>query len=1003
MWASRVARTLRVTACRRSSIFFELYGRAPEPPPAEKKEGTKPALSCSTSVDETEWATCRTMLQRFHAQLYISPRHVPIELPRDTLTSLAAVLTTSARRRSGAASTFWKDALELRAHTPALDVAAAADTATVLLFSEKAALGYETCMGLLHDTSFRQHLETALAVEDTLRFLSVFVMCGAADTRRYVPAELLPVYEAVLHNAKHTIASTEKSKRSGPAHAVEVLAWSLDWLYGNTTDGATEGLQRLRPLFPPWLPFLFEPYDPSAAKEAFSSSLTSLSPRWLDEMARRAGDEGDHPSVEKVLRQAQRRESTTPLYRLFQLSALVAGTFVRCFPHLPVSTQAVETYGTALHCDALRRFGTTKDGLDKAVGLLTSMSGAEPYFELRHVMRQQSAETAATTQETAGDVLTGNPQLNWSTALAFTMHEAESGNPHWRRYLPETLRLLSDAGKAAPFWKLLQEYNAGDGAANLSVAASLAQMTQRSGKWWHAMEVLDLVAGAPPPRTATEVSLLVSACTDALRAPLHSKRWQEALEVFALVGDAVPARETAVVSQLLMSLPAGAPWESTLQLAKAKGFAVHDTEVLLRVLHDSGVSQQQLSHPQQRVLASVAAQRGRWDVMRTLVEHNPGDAPMWRRLLQALECCADAVDDAAGSFLLSTLPATLSLDARVFCAVAQLCLQHGWHRTLASYLRTADPSSASSRTSALLSSLRKEYQYLLDYVQTGVRPPLTYVFTDSYVVHQFIACVAARHVAVVAMLPDEASVSKKRAAAYLRVPHENLGTLHHSNTAQTPTSPSSSVKVYATAASAFALKHVLHVSADGFLFGYKVPGASLFASARGMLQTLKLPGIYLLAYNMSAASSGVFVLHPATTSLRRYVFTLNVRLCLANLADAPFVPLLATTFFKRYNVVWHGGSHERHEVEAEVLVEHGFEVKMVLRTLKKDINAEGWGLVETEPGAGDLYHVAQVRCAARSVEGQILDPQVVTCGKRNLQPMNADADAVSWMDEALKI
>ncbi|KPI87723.1 hypothetical protein ABL78_3196 [Leptomonas seymouri] len=996
MRASRVVCALRVTACRQSSSFFELYGRAPEPKSEAKSESKAPVLTCSTAKDDKDWETCRTMLLRFHTQMYINPNHVPVEIPRDTLSSIAAVLTTSPQRRSVAASTFWKDALELRAHTPAVDIAASADTASILLFSAKAALGYETCLRLLRNTSFRQHIETSSSVEDTLRFLSVFVMCGTADNRRCVPAELLPVFEAVLHNAKNAIASTEKSKRSGPAHAVEILAWSLDWLYGGRTDSATEVPPSLRLLLPQWLLFLFEPYDPSVAKES-SSAFALLSPRWLSEMARRVGDAGDHQSVEKLLRHAQRKESTTPNYRIFQLSVRIADVFVRCFPRLPATAQAVTTYGTALHCDALHRFGTTKGGLDKTLGVLTTMAGAKPYFVLRTLMRQQPAEAAARVQETAGDVLTGNPQLNWSTALSFTMHAVESANPHWRVYLPETLRLLSDAGKTRLFWNLLQEYNASDSAANLSVAASLAQVMQRSGRWWHAMEVLDLVAGAPPPRTVAEQCFLASACTDTLRALLHGKRWQEALEVLTLVGDAVPVHETAVVSQLLTILPAGAPWESALQLAEKKGFALHEIKALLQVLHDSDASPPPLSPLQHRVAVLVFASRGRWDLMSTLVERHSGDVLVWRGLLHALERCTDAVDESTGTLLLSSLPTTLSQDPRIFCAVAQLCLQHSWYAVLTSYLCTA---SSSSSTSAVIAGLGREYQYLLNYLQSGTRPPLTFTFTDSYVIHQFIACVASQQLAVVATLPDEASGSKQRASAHLRVPYENLGTLHHSTTSNKTTSLSSSIKVYSAAACTFLPQHVLHISPDGFLFGYKVPGVSLYASARGMLRALKLPGIYVLAYNMSAASSGVFVLRPATASLRRHALTLGVRLCLASLADVPFVPLMATSFFKSYNMVWHSGTHEWHEVEAEVLAENGLEVKTALRALKKDINAEGWGLVETEPGAGDLYHVIQVRHAACSSEGQIFDPQIITCGQRRLKPINADADAATWLHEA---
>jgi hypothetical protein len=1008
MWVSRTARALCFTACRRSASFFELYGRSPEPQDERRVksgEGEAPALSCSTTKeDDKDWERCRSGLQRFQAQVYLDPNHVPAELSRHTLASIATALARSPQRRSVAAQKLWKDALELRAHTPVLDVGAAADTSAILLLSERADEGYEAALALLHNNrDFCKHLVTPppAGVEDALRFLSVFVMCAAADGKGDIPAEVLPTLRAALHHAKSTIASADKSKRSGPAHAVEMLAWSLDWLYGGAAAAAKEGaaaamLAQLRPLFPQWLLFLFEPFDPAAAA-ASSSAFSLLSPRWLWVMAQRAGDAGDHEGVERLLRHTQRKEMATPCYCVFQLSTRVADILVRCFPHSPSSAAAVTAYGSALHRDALRHFGSTKEGFSKILHVLTTMSGAEPYFAWRSLLRHQSAEVAATTQEAGGDVLTGNPQLNWATALRFTLHEVEIGNPHWRMYLPETLRLLSDAGKSRPFWNLLQEYNAKDGATNLSVAASLAQMMHRTGKWWHAMEVVDLVAVAPPPRSTVEESFLGSACTDTLRVLLHCRRWQEALEVLTLMGEVVPTHEATVVSQLLTTLPSGAPWASALQLAKDKGFAVQHAETLLRVLHDGAASPSQLTSISHRVALPLFVQHGRWDLLCPLVEHNSGDPQLWRGLLQALERCPDVVDEAVGAFLVSSQPPALSQDVRVFSAIAQLCLHHGWYATLTSYLQTpVAASSSSSSTHATLSNLAKEYQYLLQYIQTGTRPPRTFVFTDSYVVHRLVACVAALQVSVVARLPREAAVSKRHATAYLRVPHENLGALRHDPSDCT----AASIKVYSTAESAFLREHVLYCSSDGILFGYKVPGASLFACARGMLQTLQLSGVYTLAYNMSAASSGVFVLHPTVTSLRNRVLALHVRLCLACLADAPFVPLLATSFFKSYRMVWHGGRTEWHEVEAVVVAENGLDVKAALRMLKRDINAEGWGLVETERGAGDLYHIPHVRYVPRLSDGQPCDVQVITCGPRSLQPISGDIDTVSWMHEA---
>lgn len=1014
MWGTRCLRALRVTACSHSSSFFELYGRTPEASPSPDEEiaiETKSSVLTSSSCiggkstlerADADWTACRAALQRVQTRLYTDPKHVPPELPRAALTAMATVLTTSPLRRSSAAHTFWKDALELRALTPAVDIDAAADAAAVLLSSGKATAGYEVCQRLVQHAGARKRLEAASDVEGSLRLLSVWVLCGSGAGHQQLPASSLTVVEAVLRQAKATIAAAEKSQRAGLAHAVEILAWSLDSLYGGVVDGeAAETLHSVRPLLPQWLLFLFEPFSNAAAEQS-SASFALLPPRWLRAMAARAGVEGDHSTLEKLLRHAQRVEATSPTYRLFQLSTYVAGVLVSTFPRHPAAPHAVEAYGTALPRDALHHYGSTREGFGAAVKVLSAMAGPEPYFVLRELMQQQSPEAAAATQEASGDVLTGTPQLNWSAALRFMTREVAEANPEWRSYLPATLRLLSDAGRTRQFFALLAEYNPADATMNVSVAASLAQAMCRSGRWWHAMEVVDLIAAAPPPRSPTEEGMLAAACADTLRALQLNRRWREALDVLTMVGDVVPKHETAVVSQLLTSLPSEAPWEASLLLAEEKGFSVLNTGAVLRVLHGRGVSEQllQLSRPQRRVAVPLLAQQGRWQPLFELAQQqeSAGDLSVWLSLLHSLECCADEVAEASGKLMVSSLPPALAEDARTFRVVTQLCLQRGWKGVLDAYL--ASTAASSSRVTA---SLSKEYRYLADYVYTGARPPLTFVFTDTYVIHRFVSAVAARQLSVLATLPDAAAVSKKAASAYLRVPYENLGTPQKRRDASSSSS-APSVKVYAAAASAFLPEHVLHLDkGSGFLFGYKVAGANLFAAARGALQTLRLSGIYSLAYNMSAASSGVFVLQPATTPLRCYTFALRVRLCLAHRPDAPFVPLLATSFFSLYSMTWLAGTTEWNEVAAAVFAESGAEVRSLLRTLKRDINAEGWGLVETEAGAGDLYHVTEVQCTLRASKGS---PQVhadgavaVTCGPRSLKPLNADANAASWWDE----
>ncbi|CAC9510668.1 conserved hypothetical protein [Leishmania infantum JPCM5] len=990
MWFSKARRAFCLSVCRRSSAFLELYGRARSTAVAEAPSAPQP--SCSTAPADGEWERCQALLQRFQSHVYIYPGHVPVQLCRETLTGIEQVLASSPARCSAAARRLWRDALALHSHLPKHDIRAAADAASVLLFSDQAQLGCRVCSQAASHPQFLQALRSEAELTGCLRLLSVHSMC-ACDSRAAFSAHWAAVLADSLDEAKHVIAAADKSRRAPMAHAMEVLAWSLDWLHHDSGTSDREALKALKTKLPRWLPFLFDEFDAAAAKPS-SQSLALLPPRWLLTMATHAESDSDAATLERLLRHALGREEQYHGYAVFQLSSRVASLLVRRFPHHPSAAHAVAALGTALQCSSLIPYGTTQEGFDKALGVLTRMSGAQPYFAMQELLRSHSAEMAAKIQEQHGDRLTGNADLNWSTALTFTMRQVEAADPHWRVYLPETLRLLSDAGKSKQFWSLLQEYNAADASANISVAASLSRAMQLSGRWWHAVEVLDLLAGALPPRDTTEEQLMTTACAETLRVLLQAKRWKEALRVFLLVGDALPPTESAVVSRLLTSMSMSAPWRAALAAAAEKGLASDTTRIILRCLH-AGASAAFLSHyHQQKMAAPIFAQHGRWDLARTLVEQRPSDVSLWRALVQAMEHCADAVDEpTAATVFRVPLPQGHWDDMPFVNAFARLCVQRGWLSLLSSHLSCLLAPRVSPASP--VSGLRVEYEHLLRFLQSNRLPPAQFAFTNSYVVHQFMSCVTSRRVSVVAKLPAASASTKRQASTHLRVPYENLSAprLEGDGTA--------TVRATSARATTCLKEHCVFSSASGLIVGYKVPASALFASASGLLKVLGNSGVYCLAYHMSVASSGLFLLYPASASLTWYSVKLRVRLCVAVVPAAPYVPLLATSFFDRYAMRWRSGEGDRHEVEALLVAASGQEVPRAWRSLKMDLNAEGWGPVEPEAGAGDMYHILELQVSRRAPtnEGDAIpaDVEVFACRERSLKPLGADAsEAAEW-------
>ncbi|GET90567.1 hypothetical protein, conserved [Leishmania tarentolae] len=988
MWLSKARRSLCLSACRRSSAFLELYGRACPAEAADAQPGPQPLCS-SVPVDE-EWEKCQALLQRFQSHMYMHPAHAPVQLCRETLMGIEKLLASSAARRSTAARRLWRDALALHSHLPANDFRALADTASVLFFSDQAQLGCSVCSRAAGHPQFLEALRSEGGLTDCVRLLSVGSMC-ACDSREGVTAHWSTALAGFLDEAKRVIAAADKSVRGPMAHAMEVLAWSLDWLHHHSGRSEKDALQSLKPKLPQWLPLLFDEFDAGIAK-SMSRSLELVPPRWLLMMATHAERNNDAATLEQILRHALRREERGQGYALFQLSSRVAGIFVSRFPHLPSAAHAVSALGTALQCSSLIPYGKTREGFSKAMGVLTRMSGAQPYFATQELLRSHSAETAAKIQEEYGDRLTGNADLNWSTALTFTMQRVESADPHWRVYLPETLRLLSDAGKSRQFWNLLQEYNAAEATANISVAASLSRAMELSGRWWHAIEVLDLLAGALPPRDATEDQLMSNACADTLRVLLRAKRWQEALRVFLLVGDVLPPTKSAVVSRLLTLMPMSAPWTTALGVAEEKGLASETTRIILRCLH-AGASADLLSHyHQQKTAAPIFAQHGRWDLLRTLAQQRPTDVSLWRALVQSMEHCTDVVDERTAATVFPVpLPQCHWHDMPFANAFAHLCVQRGWLSLLSAHLSGLPLSQVSPATP--VSSFRVEYEHLLRFLQSNDLPPAQLAFTDSYVVHQFMSCVTSRRVSVVTKLPAAAAITKRQASKHLRVPYENLSVprLEDDGTA--------TVRVTSAPATAVGKEHCIFSSPSGFVVGYKVPASALYGSARGLLKVLDKKRVYCLAYQMSAASSGLFLLYPASVSLTWYSIKLRVRLCVEVVPAAPCVPLLATSFFDNYAMRWLGSEGDRHEVEAFVFAVGGHEMRQAWRSLKMDMNAEGWGPVEPEAGAGDMYHILELQVSRRSPtsEGNSLlaDVEVFACRDRSLQPLNVDACATT--------
>lgn len=956
------------TARSASTEFAELYGRARRIDEEEQNSLTS-STSCFTSTrgavqikePPLRW---REKLEAFRTAQYVSPHEVSFETCLGALDALRAALDAPAQRNAKQLHKVWRDALEVAQHVKNVSASPAhVHCAFVLFYTQQYSQLRSFVEHLLHHLHAPNTIEMgALEFGSCLRLLSVYFLC--TSELHCVPSPRLQVLTTqLLVSSKEYVRRLSKEQRHDVVAGVGLLLWAVDWLHHFAEKPCrpdSRQLDELRATVPSWMPFLFLTPSELQALPVSAAMAPQSPPSLLRVRGEQLATSRDLPGLHQLYSYVvEQRERTSRDFAVFSLSPRLGELLLRvAAPGDRVWKTVVDGVGSSLHPRLLAEYGRHPRGYRHAVRVLTTLTGPSAYEALKHVLFNRPMSELAEVQEEHGDVLTGSRQTTWATALAATSDALAIGDSSWRATLPETLRLLSDAGKHRDFYQLLPEYSAAGGEDNLRVAAALGQTVRRTGKWWQALDVLDLVANARVPQEVMEESFLHSACTDTLCALRNARRWREALELFRALKPVMPAAGQHVLCSVVAEMPPSAPWEAALAYVadNCPADGVCET-VTAQVSWARGVAPVPRAHGDQKRAVRLLAENGHWRPLVDFTRSGVGGKLLetWKALLHAVEM---ADGDDVQAFPFDELPHFLLEDVDVLKQAYHVALHRGWL------------SSLLVKLTATSTPLCQQYRVLVQFALTETLlvsevPSLT----DSFVVHSLTAFLTARSFRIAVPVPSPplsspgVMMSADRIASALRIPHACVGKVKKTEFILRPL-PRLSVPP----------RYVLHAT-DQFVVGFKAPGASAQSTARGLLHAAAQRGVFVPAYLLPAGASGLCVLLRASTEQSSVQMELDVVARLAPLGPS-HTALLSAVFFRHYRLQPLAGSVEKDGVVTVSLrcCGHGVHgAKECLRRLKADLNAEGWGFVEATTGDGDTFHVSRVRLTSHASDGDAFD------------------------------
>ncbi|EPY20215.1 hypothetical protein STCU_09106 [Strigomonas culicis] len=363
---------------------------------------------------------------------------------------------------------------------------------------------------------------------------------------------------------KQMVASIPKEERHALVASMQLLLWAFDWQVVFSIPVSDAMQQDLRALTPAWLTDLFQATAPAAAAEEGAKKL--LAPSHVKRQALLLAQ--GHETLPRLLHMYEwvvTHEERSADFRIFGLSVFLGNVLLRR-RELPEkdACRIISYVGSSADVTLLLQCGVANRNMRASVAnIFSQMNGPSAYTALKELW-WKTPDKFRELQESRGDILSGVASANWKDALEKTEYAQAVGDGSWRKQLAETIRLLSDAGKHELSLQYIWEYHTGSGTDNLSVAASLSQTARHTGKWWLALDVLNLIASARIPQSTADAALLDEAQTHSMLMLKQYGRWREALALYASLEGEVPDRAFKTLCSLVNAIPPSAPWLQAL-------------------------------------------------------------------------------------------------------------------------------------------------------------------------------------------------------------------------------------------------------------------------------------------------------------------------------------------------------------------------------------------------------------------------------------------------------
>lgn len=609
--------------------FFELYGREL----LDTDNGRKGTNLASTSNGKTfarpKFTT--NALALYFDEQYACPSQVSTETRVAALQSIRGATLPHKDLGLHNYKDLWKTALLIHNHGNDINTWQETWFCCFSLFRqglfELSVATAERKFNSIGDTS---HCLSESDFSAALRLLSIFLL-GVLKCREVL--HLTYGEKKLIRIASTSLEEFKRNKNFSGAEcrdmvlALELLMWSLDWIFqkgfSNFPGSDAYLLKNLLDSIPKHLKRF--PLCSSLGDKDFER-FREVSPWALHQKI--VDKETTHSSLWEIFSLARKWEKDNEDMVIFGLAQAAGVELLQNhFRSGKLSSTVLDYLGTSLRADLIAKCGKSEGAYQRAATLLSQMSGSEAYQAMRKLLFHRTAQEQREMQERYGDLLFPGSIIgsNWQEALSFLQQNLGSLNPSWRHHMSDVLRLLSDAGKCSLYYKLLSDYQMEGGEQhNLSVASSLAQVIRRSGKWWHANSVVELIANSAIPQSDVEEGFLSDACLQVMHAFRTARRWKDALSFFTSLHTVMPAQGHRWMCSVLTELPPEAPWEEALSLVQSKVEVPIRYIECLQAVHASGLL--------------PTESRSRRHTIRSLVHHGN-----WRRLLEAMKIYPDDI------------------------------------------------------------------------------------------------------------------------------------------------------------------------------------------------------------------------------------------------------------------------------------------------------------------------------------------------------------------------